>query len=115
VVKCCGGTMPALRKAVLFQRKTQVANGTGGWTETWATLAGAPVRAAFEPMSGNEAFRNGRVEAGIKARVTVRYFAGLREADRILIDSRAHNIRYIRNVEARNRWLEIDVDGGVAT
>jgi len=33
----------------------------------------------------------------------------------VLIRSKAHNIRFINNVEFRNQWLEILVDGGVAS
>jgi hypothetical protein len=41
--------------------------------------------------------------------------AGLLESDRVVIRTKAHNIRFINNVEFADRWLEIMVDGGVAT
>jgi len=44
-----------------------------------------------------------------------RYFAGLVESDRVVIAGRRYNIVFINNVELRNRWVEIDLDGGVAT
>jgi hypothetical protein len=43
----------------------------------------------------------------------VRYFAGLRESDAVTINGARHNIRFINNVEQSNRWLVLDVDGGV--
>jgi head-tail adaptor len=45
----------------------------------------------------------------------VRYFAGLTGNDRVLIEGRPHNIRFVKDVERRKQWLEIDVSGGVAT
>lgn len=38
----------------------------------------------------------------------------LTERDRAVIGGRAYNIRFINNLELRNRWLEIDLAGGVA-
>jgi hypothetical protein len=32
----------------------------------------------------------------------------------VQIRSKVHNIRFIDNVEFANKWLQIDVDGGVA-
>ena len=39
---------------------------------------------------------------------------GLSEADRVIIRGRVHNIRFVDNIEFANKWLQIDVDGGVA-
>jgi head-tail adaptor len=44
----------------------------------------------------------------------VRYTTTLRENDRVTIRNRIHNIRFIDNIEFANKWLRIDVDGGVA-
>jgi hypothetical protein len=33
----------------------------------------------------------------------------------VLIRNRNHNIRYIKNVEFADKWLELIVDAGVAT
>ena len=50
----------------------------------------------------------------VKLLVVVRYTSALREADSVLIRGLRHNIRYIKNVDFDNKWLEIDVEGGVA-
>lgn len=98
-----------------FQRKSRTANGSGGFTETWAALSGAPVRAHVKAVSGTERFASDRVEASTRYRAVVRYFTGHSEEDRILFRGRYFNIRFINNVEFKDRWLEIDLDGGAAT
>ena len=39
---------------------------------------------------------------------------GLSESDRVTIRNKVHNIRFLDNIEFANKWLQIDVDGGVA-
>jgi SPP1 family predicted phage head-tail adaptor len=104
-----------LREPVTIQRATKVSDGAGGYTETWATLSGAPDRAHVKALSGSERFASDRVEATTRWRITVRYFAGLRDSDRVVIRSIAYNIRFINNLEMRDLWLVLDLDGGVAT
>ena len=67
------------------------------------------------PLSGSERYQFDRVDATASLKVTVRYVSGLLESDRIVIRSRNHNIRYIKNVEFADKWLELIVDAGVAT
>lgn len=114
-MKCCDITAGKMRTPITVQRKTRTANGTGGFTESWATLSGASTRAYVVALSGAERLASDRVEASARFRVTCRYFSGLKESDRIQIAGRAHNIRFINNVEMRNKWYAIDVDGGAAT
>jgi SPP1 family predicted phage head-tail adaptor len=103
-----------LREPIEFQRKSRVANGTGGFIETWSALPG-PSRARIKALSGSERFASDRVEATTRYRITVRYFEDLTEEDRVKIRDRHYNIRFIDNLEFRNRWLVIDLDGGAAT
>lgn len=55
-----------------------------------------------------------RVEATSRNRITCRFFAGLRESDRVVIDGRVYGITFINAVELRGWWFEIDISGGVA-
>jgi SPP1 family predicted phage head-tail adaptor len=112
---CCDYNAGMLKEPVTFQRMTRTSDGAGGQSQTWATIATAPTRAAVMPLSGSERYQFDRVEANVRLKVTVRYVAGLLESDRVLIRTKAHNIRFINNVEFADRWLEIMVDGGVAT
>ena len=112
---CCDYFSGILREAVTFQRETATAGAAGTFTKAWATVSGAPTRAHVRGMSGREERTGDRTDAVARLRVVVRYSAALREGDRVLIRTRAHNITRIDNVEFRNQWLEIDAEAGVAT
>jgi len=112
---CCDYSSGILREAVTFQRETATAGTAGTFTKAWATVSGAPTRAHVRGMSGREERTGDRTDAVARLRVVVRYSAALREGDRVLIRTRAHNITRIDNVEFRNQWLEIDAEAGVAT
>jgi SPP1 family predicted phage head-tail adaptor len=114
-MKCCDLNAGMLRTVVQFQRKVRVPDGSGGASETWQNIAGAPTRAHIKSLSGSERFASARIEATATHRVTVRYFAGLTEADRIVFGGRAANIRFQDNLEQRNRWLVLDVQTGVVS
>lgn len=108
----CGG--PVLRTVVQFERNTPTVKLTGGQQESWAAVSGAPTRAHVKASSGRHGYREGRTEHETRYRVTTRYFEGIQEGDRVLIQGRYHRINFINNVDFANRWLEIDVSGGVA-
>lgn len=114
-ISCCDMHAGRLKEAVTFQRRKLVSDGAGGQSETWATITGAPSRAFVTPVGGSERYASDRVEATIRLRVVTRYTAALQEGDRVIIRGRAHNIRFLDNMEFANKWLQIDVDGGVAT
>lgn len=114
-MKCCDYTAGMLKEPVTFQRETLVSDGAGGTTSTWATISGAPTRGFLKAMSGSERWASARVEANVTLRLVVRYFAGLREGDRVQVRGEAANIRFINNVEFADKWLEIDLQAGVAT
>lgn len=113
-LQCCDFNAGKLKEPVLFERRTLTSDGAGGQTETWAAVSGAPTRAAVMPVSGSERYASDRVEAIVRLRLVTRYSALLRESDRVTIRGRVHNIRYIDNIEFADKWLQIDVDGGVA-
>ena len=114
-MKCCDYNAGMLRTPCQFQRKTRTGDGSGGWSEAWTNLAGAATRCSFKALSGGERFQAQRAEATTRNRIVCRYFADLTEADRVVIGGRRYDIKFIDNIELRNRWLVIDVDGGVAT
>jgi len=113
-LKCCDIKAGLLQTPVTFQRKTRAPNGSGGFTDTWATLAGSATRAHVKAVSGFERLQADRLNASTKERLVCRYFAGLTAADRVLIEGRAYQIRFVNDVERRKRWYELDLEGGVA-
>ena len=114
-MKCCDMTAGQLREPVEFQRNTRASDGAGGFTVTWPTIAGTPTRARARFTSGSERYASERVEARVSVKIVVRYFSGLLEADRVEIRGKPYNIRFIDNIEFADKWLEISLDGGVAT
>ena len=112
---CCKYTAGMLRTAVTFQRMTRTDDGAGGFTEAWATISGAQTRAMVRAVSGSERYASQRTEATASHRIVTRYFAGLTEADTVVVGGRRHNIRFINNVDFADRWLEITTQVGVAT
>jgi SPP1 family predicted phage head-tail adaptor len=112
-MKCGEYSAGMLRTPVQFQRLVRETDGAGGFTQTWRNIQGAPTRAHVKSMSGNERFASARVEATATHKVTIRHFAGLTEADAVVFGGRRANIRFINNVEQRDRWMVLDVQTGV--
>ena len=112
MTKCCDINAGMLRTAIRVERTTRTSDGAGGYTDAWATLSGAPKRANVKFKSGNERQLAERIDAVAGYKVTMRYFNGLQERDRIVIKGRVHNIRAIDNVEMQDRWLIIHTELG---
>jgi SPP1 family predicted phage head-tail adaptor len=102
-----------LREPITIERRSLTSDGAGGYSEAWTTLT--TTRAYVKAVSGSERYASDRLETTTRWRIAIRYIAGLRESDRIVFRSKKHNIRFINNLELRDRWMEIDVDGGAAT
>ena len=112
--KCCDYNAGMLRTAVLFERETRTADGAGGSTRAWATIAGAPTRSHAKPVSGGERWASERREAVDAVRVVVRYTTTVKTTDRLTVGGKIYNIERIDNVEFANKWIEITASGGVA-
>lgn len=104
-----------LTERVTFERATKTADGAGGWTETWSTVANSPRYAMMANKPGREVHENNRIEYRPRIMCVTRYDADLLTADRLIFQSKAYNIRDIRDVDFAGVWLEMDLDGGVAT
>jgi SPP1 family predicted phage head-tail adaptor len=113
MTKCCDYQAGMLDTAITFQRRVRVADGAGGWTESWTTVL--TTRAYMKGLSGYERFTSDRLNAETKDRAVIRYYADLRPADRAVVDSKAYNVTYIDDVERKHRWMVLDLSGGVAT
>lgn len=112
-MKCCDYTPGMLREPVTFQK--QVLTSIGGGATQLSYVDDFTARGFMKPLSGREVLYAERLDAQTRNRLTIRYTAKLTESHRAIIRGRAYNIRYLNNVEFRDRWLEIDLDGGVAT
>ena len=114
MAKCCKYSAGMLREPVEFQRIVRNDDGGGGFTEDWSAISGAPTHAFVKPISGRERWASQRVEATASHMIVVRYYSDLTEVDRAVIRGRAYNIRFLRNVDFDDKWLEISAEVGVA-
>lgn len=114
-MKCCDYTAGMLKEPLVFQRLTRTSDAAGGFTEAWTKIVGSPERGHVRSSAGGERFGNDRIEGTVRLRITTRYTDKISERDAVMIRGVRHNIRYIKNVEFADKWLEIDVERGVAT
>lgn len=64
-----------LRYQVDIQQQSTARTGTGAQQNTFALFA--TVRAAFEPLSGREAFIAQKIDASLDTKITIRYLSGI--------------------------------------
>jgi len=113
MANCCDYTPGMLREPVTFQKQVKTSIGGGATQITYTDDFSA--RCHIKPLSGGERLYAERLDAQTRNRAVIRYDSRLTESHRAVIRGRAYQIRYIGNVEFRNRWMELDLDGGVAT
>lgn len=93
----------ALSRVIRIQRASTIINDAGTPAETWADLA--ELRAELVDLGTVERIRHGAVDTtGIVFRT--RYLAGVTNADRVLFDGQAYNLKSVI-VIGRNRALEL--------
>lgn len=85
----------------------------------------------MDNVSGAERVFNERLNAEVTVKATIRYRSDIKESDRVVFGSsgggggdevieldpsgKVYQIRHIDNIEFRNRWMVLSLDGGVAT
>ena len=112
-MKCCDIKAGMLREPIEIQSQVRTDIGGGATDITYTNRVN--LRGYFKPISGNERLYAERLDATTRNRLVIRYRSDLTESDRVIIRGRAYQIRSIINIEFRNKFLEIDLDGGVAT
>lgn len=97
-----------LRHRVTVQRNTTAADGKGGQTSSWGTLA--TVWASVEPMRGNERQMASVMtsEVAYRVRTRVRSDITLAPKDRIVWDSKTLEIQAVTNEHGRDRFWLLD-------
>jgi len=113
-MKCCDMHAGMLNEPITIQEKARTPDGSGGFSESWATISGSPDKASLKAASGQEKYLNQRVQEVPVLNATIRYFAGIEGADRAVIRSRNYNIGFINNLEFKDRWITLTLTGGVA-
>ena len=95
-----------LRRVVSITQPTITQTGTGNPQATWTTFA-ATVFADIQEQNGKEALQAGQVNAQQLILVNIRYQAGITPKMRVLYGARTFEIMAVRNVNERNRELEL--------
>jgi SPP1 family predicted phage head-tail adaptor len=111
-MKCCDILPANLKDSFEIWARTSTAIGGGAVEKGWAFVARG--QGDFKPLSGAEAFYAMRTDATTKNKIVMRYRTDLKESQKLKINGRFFNIRFIKNIENKNRFLEIDLDGGGA-
>lgn len=96
-----------LRHQVIVENPTRVADGDGGYTDTWAAASPSPVWARIEPATARAIERQAgaTIEGPIDSLVTIRHHAGVTMKTRLTFEGRRLFVRGIQNVQERYRWL----------
>lgn len=91
----------ALPDSVVIQRRTLAADGAGGQTETWTTLATVAGRLSVETRVGRETPTGGRLASVTPYRVTLPAQTDVTARDRLVVGSRTFDVAL---VQAGGAW-----------
>ncbi len=102
-----------LRHLVTIERRVETDDQVGDPVERWQLVARA--WASVEPLSGRELVMQQQIHSEVSTRIRVRHrFAGEPDAKmRVKHRDRLFNISHIRNVETRDREIELYCTNGV--
>jgi SPP1 family predicted phage head-tail adaptor len=95
-----------LRDVVTLQRRTNTADGAGGYVESWNDLA--DVWAHVKSISGKEVFVSGQLQNEVTHRVLIRYYSGLKPNDRVVFEGRNFRIHAINPPTNKNSAMELN-------
>ena len=95
-----------LNKIIDIQSKTRVADGIGGFTETWATQCSG-IYAAIWPVSAKEQIQSDQMSMIITHRIRIRYRSRIKSDWRIKYANRYFSIMSIINPNEANGNLEL--------
>ncbi len=98
----------ALIHSVIIQERVNSDDGYGGYSTSWVSKY---------TMQGNMLFKGGNetlISQGIVSRrsweLTIRFSPGIDATCRVVFKGRVFNIKYVNNVEERNRWLILGLE-----
>lgn len=94
-----------LRHEVVIQTPTETENATGESVPTWGTFAA--VRAAVEPLRGQEFFASQQLQSSLSVRIRIRYLANVTTKMRVQWENRYFAIEGIIDPEMRHRELQL--------
>jgi len=101
-----------MRHRITLQSRTRTADEGGGAASLFVDVE--EVWAYFRPVSGQEQFQADKIKEKKKYLATVRYRDSITASQRIKFGDRLYNITSIKNLEERDRYVEIECEEGGA-
>lgn len=101
-----------LRHRVAIEQVTETRDADGGVVTAWATLH-SKVPAEIVPLSGREFVAAQAAQAGITARMTIRYVTGITPKMRVVHGADIYNIEAVLPDPTLRRHLTLMVSTGV--
>lgn len=101
-----------LRYKVDLESATNTRDSGGGLSQAFNAVAS--IFADIRPQSGDETFRQGKVQEKLTHNIIIRYRTGVTTSQRISYDSRIFQIRSVINVDERDRFLMLKCVEGEA-
>lgn len=101
-----------LDQRVTLDRRVQSADGAGGITYSWETVA--EVWANVAAKSGREGLSEGRISAEASYVFTVRHRGDVDETFRVIWGGEVYNVRAVMRTGGRPLYLGIEAERGVA-
>lgn len=92
-----------MRYPLQLQSPTATRDTGGGVTESYTTLK--TIFGSIKPVSGQERYRQGKLQESVTHEIIVRHRSDISTNYRLVYDSRNFNIRNIRNIDERNRFM----------
>lgn len=97
------GVIGQLRQRLALERLVRIADGAGGFTESWAVEA--TLWGRLRPLQGGEAVAAGRLSGRHMHEITIRYRVGVDPSMRFRMGARVFEIVSLENIGERGRWL----------
>jgi len=101
-----------MRHKVEVQAPVNSSDGGGGSTRTWSTVSTR--WAKISPKGGNESYRQAQVQETLTLEITIRWLENIGTNYRLKYGSRIFNIKNLRNIEERSRYIVMQCEEGVA-
>jgi SPP1 family predicted phage head-tail adaptor len=101
----CDNPAAKLKKRLTIQNIVYVADGQGGFTQTWADSA--TVWASLDPYKGWERFQANQTATPITHKIEMRYTPLLTTASRLVYGDRVFEVKEALNRNEDNRFLDI--------
>ena len=111
-MKCCNIKPNDLNRRVELQALVKVLTTTGGFTQTWSSVA--TIWAKIKNTSGSELLHADQLGATSFSDFTIRYRANINETMKIVYRGADYQIRHINNIEEADLFMVVKGERGVS-